>query len=134
MTWSYKRILKMFQVPGLRVELADLPLTEFTVSFLMAQLIKSQLETKRKQRREEEFAKKQAAAAEKVGFFPWERKGNLLQNSKAGELIEKKNMNKVEINVDAWNGKCRMIVLKIKKTKFAGNVHEMCKFCQIYIG
>ena len=54
------------QVPGLKVELADLPLTEFTVSFLIAQLIKSQLETKRKMRKEEEFARKQAAAAEKV--------------------------------------------------------------------
>merc|ERR1719354_588963 len=55
-----------FKVPGLKIELADLPLTEYTVSFLVSQLMKSQMETKKRIRKEEEFARKEARKAEKV--------------------------------------------------------------------
>ena len=48
------------------MELADLPLTEYTVSFLVGQFIKSQLEKKKKQKRAEEIAVAVALAAEKA--------------------------------------------------------------------
>ena len=54
-----------FQIKGLKIELADLPLTEFTVSYLVCQFIKSQLEKIRKEKRAAEIAAEYAAAAEK---------------------------------------------------------------------
>ena len=49
----------------MKIELADLPLTEFTVSYLVCQFIKSQLEKIRKEKRAAEIAAEYAAAAEK---------------------------------------------------------------------
>merc|ERR1712183_2472 len=54
-----------FKIKGLKIELADLPLTEFTVSYLVSQFIKSQLEKKRKEKRAAEIAAEYAAAAER---------------------------------------------------------------------
>ncbi|XP_065654102.1 tyrosine-protein kinase BAZ1B isoform X2 [Hydra vulgaris] len=57
-----------YKIKGLKIELADLPLTEHTVSYLLAQFLKSQLEKMKKERRAKEIESENALVAEIAGF------------------------------------------------------------------
>ncbi|XP_066931041.1 tyrosine-protein kinase BAZ1B-like [Clytia hemisphaerica] len=53
-----------YKIKSLKIELADLPLTEFTVSFLVEQFLKSYIDKKKKQKQAEEMAAKYSKLTE----------------------------------------------------------------------
>lgn len=97
-----------YKVKGLKIELADLPLTEYSASYLTEQFLKSQIEKKKRQKKALEMAQAAALAVEKAEL------GNELNES-----IDEENVF-LQSDDEEWESHKK----KKKKSELACNTEE----------